>query len=226
MHPRPVERSEWKPVGGVLCLDFANTARWHASEHPVETLASYDDLIRWCRRAGVLDRVGAEALHRRAGHRRAAARAALRRAIAVRELLYRLVVALMRGERPRTSELAAFSRELRRAFTHVQVRIARGRLARGWPRRTDRLDAPLWPILDSALQMLTSGDRDRIRQCADDRGCGWLFLDTTRNGSRRWCDMGDCGNRAKAGRHRSRVRAATARAGPGAREFRSRPRGG
>ena len=71
----------------------------------------------------------------------------------------------------------------------------------------------LWPIVESAAELLTSERRSRIGQCADDRGCGWLFLDATKNRSRRWCAMGDCGNRAKARRHylRTRGRRATHR---------------
>ena len=58
-----------------------------------------------------------------------------------------------------------------------------------------------WPIAHSAVDLLTSEDIDRVGQCGDDRGCGWLFFDTNRNHSRRWCRMEDCGNRAKAHRH-------------------------
>ena len=59
----------------------------------------------------------------------------------------------------------------------------------------------LWPVVQSAVDLMTSPELDRVGQCADDRGCGWLFVDTTKNRSRRWCDMRDCGNRAKARRH-------------------------
>jgi predicted RNA-binding Zn ribbon-like protein len=68
----------------------------------------------------------------------------------------------------------------------------------------------LWPILRSAAEVLTSEKRTRLGQCADDRGCGWLFLDTSKNRSRRWCDMEDCGNRAKARRHYLRERGRSA----------------
>ena len=70
------------------------------------------------------------------------------------------------------------------------------------------LDRMLWFIARSAADLLTSGNLDRVRQCGDEE-CGWLFIDTTKNRSRRWCDMTDCGNRAKARRHYSRLRASS-----------------
>jgi len=67
----------------------------------------------------------------------------------------------------------------------------------------DELTSLLWPVARAATALLTSSDLARVRECADD-ACGWLFLDHSRNGSRRWCDMADCGNRAKARRYRER----------------------
>ncbi|NMB90574.1 MAG: hypothetical protein GYA17_19605 [Chloroflexi bacterium] len=66
----------------------------------------------------------------------------------------------------------------------------------------------LGPVAQSAAELLTSPESDRVRQCAAEDGCGWLFYDTSRNRSRRWCDMGTCGNKAKAQRHYRRMRAA------------------
>ena len=218
MERRSTIDPEWKSVAGELCLDFANTARWHASPHPIETLDSLEDLVRWCRSARLLDRATAEALLQEARRRPGAAKAALRRVIAVREIVYRVVVALLRGERPRAVDVTAFNRALRSALIHVRLTPAKGGLAWAWEREGRRLDAPIWPILDSAADLLTSPRRTRIGQCADDRGCGWLFVDTTKNRRRRWCDMSDCGNRAKAQRHRDRRRVAAGRPGSRARE--------
>jgi predicted RNA-binding Zn ribbon-like protein len=75
-----------------------------------------------------------------------------------------------------------------------------------WTGQEDRLDALLWPVGVSAAGLLASDDLNRVGECADDRGCGYLFFDTSRNRSRRWCEMRDCGNRAKARRHYRRIR--------------------
>jgi predicted RNA-binding Zn ribbon-like protein len=193
-------------VGGALCLDFANTAAWHATARPKESLTSYDDLVAWCRRAGVLDTARAERLLRQGRRRRAAATAALRRAIGLRELIYRVVVSGMRGRPPDSDDLDAFNRALASALWSSRVVPGRGGLVWIWEDDGLALDGMLRPIVESAADLLTSEQRERIGQCADDRGCGWLFLDTTKNRSRRWCAMADCGNRAKAQRHYQRTR--------------------
>jgi predicted RNA-binding Zn ribbon-like protein len=64
------------------------------------------------------------------------------------------------------------------------------------------LDAPLWAVARDAGNLLTSESLQRLRECDGDV-CGWLFLDLTKNGSRRWCDMRGCGNRAKVRRYRA-----------------------
>jgi predicted RNA-binding Zn ribbon-like protein len=86
---------------------------------------------------------------------------------------------------------------------------APGSFAWGWASEPLRLGAPLWPVARSAADLLTSSELAALRLCASDT-CAWLFLDTSRNGSRRWCSMRTCGNRAKARRHHARVRAAGA----------------
>jgi predicted RNA-binding Zn ribbon-like protein len=70
-----------------------------------------------------------------------------------------------------------------------------------WP--TDRADAPLWPVARSAGDLLLSGDFARIGECPS---CGWLFLDISRNGTRRWCSMATCGSRDKMARYHRRAR--------------------
>jgi predicted RNA-binding Zn ribbon-like protein len=195
-----------KLVAGALCLDFANTADWHASEQPRESLKTYEDLVDWCRLANLLDAARAAGLLREALRRPTAAKTALRRATGLREVIYRIALSLLRGSPPGPADLAFFNRALTSALRRSRVVPGSGGLLWTWTDDDRALDSMLWPIVGSAADLLTSEKRSRIGQCADDRGCGWLFLDTTRNRSRRWCAMGDCGNRAKARRHYQRTR--------------------
>lgn len=195
-----------KLVGGAPCLDFVNTVAWHASDQPQELLTEYEALVLWSARAGLLDADAAKALLTEAAGRPAAARAALKRARELRECLYRLFVTVIRGQAPDASDLSQFNAALSSAMRRVRLVPARDGFAWDWERGQGDLDAMLWPILRSAAELLVSERRSRLGQCADDRGCGWLFLDTTRNRSRRWCEMEDCGNRAKARRHYRRTR--------------------
>jgi predicted RNA-binding Zn ribbon-like protein len=195
-----------KLVAGELCLDFANTANWHATAEPRETLTTYEAFVSWAGRAGILDASIARSLVRAAAKHPRAARAVLQRAIAVREAIYRIAVGIVRREPPDAGDLDTLNRALAAALQYRRLVPRREGLAWVWQAGDGALDQILGPVLSSAAGLFTSEKRARIGQCADDRGCGWLFFDMSRNHSRQWCDMEDCGNRAKARRHYRRSR--------------------
>jgi predicted RNA-binding Zn ribbon-like protein len=193
-------------VGGRPALDFANTVDWHAGPNPEDKLLGYADLVEWSRQAGLVDDDEAAALVAEAVARPAEAAAALARAREVRELVYDVFAAVASGETPDGAGLARLNGELAAALGQARLVAGDGGFVWGWAPRGTALDAMLRPILRDAAELLTSPELDRVGQCAGDP-CGWLFLDTSRNRSRRWCDMRDCGNRAKAQRHYRRQRA-------------------
>jgi predicted RNA-binding Zn ribbon-like protein len=209
MHPRLPAQAAPKLVGGELCLDFANTADWHAAAEPQETLTTYEALASWAARAGVLSPNAARRLVREATKHPVAADAALQRAIAVREAIYRVAVRIVARQPARRADLKTLNRALAAALQRRRLVPGGGGLAWAWQAGDRALDQVLGPVLWSAAGLFTSEKRGRIGQCADDRGCGWLFLDTSRNHSRHWCAMEDCGNRAKARRHYQRSRGPT-----------------
>lgn len=195
-----------KLTGGRLCLDFANTVDWHASDHPHEWLTSYSDLVAWSQHVGILTDYEAQRLLREAGCRPADASAVLERAITLREAVYRIISAISHGLPPQAADLATFNAELFEALARSQIVWTVGSFAWDSTGAEDSLDQILWPVVRDAADLLTSEELDRVGQCADD-SCGWLFFDTSRNRSRRWCVMEGCGNRAKARRHYERKRA-------------------
>ena len=199
-----------KLLGGRLSLDLANTTDWHASDHPVESLTSYSDLVAWSQHVGILTDHRAQRLLKEAARRPVDASAVLERAIALREAIYRIFSAISHGHPPQAADLATFNAELSGALAQSQIVSTAEGFAWDWAGAEDALDGMLWPVVHDAAGLLTSEELDRVGQCADDR-CGWLFLDTSRNRSRRWCSMEDCGNRAKARRHYERKRAARRR---------------
>ena len=190
--------------GGRLCLDFANTADWHASEHPEEGLVDYAALVAWGQQADLLDSAQAAALLREAARRPAEAAAILERGLALREAIYRIFAAIA-GERPPAgADLDMLNAALAEAMAHAQVAPAAEGFVWGWREHDPPpLDRMLWPVVRSAADLLTADELDRVRHCADDN-CGWLFMDMSRNRSRRWCSMQGCGNRAKARRFYAR----------------------
>ena len=129
----------------------------------------------------------------------------LRRARGFREALYRIALALIEGGRRARRTCASSSASCARPGGTSGSSPRRGRLESEWVSDPPRLDRMLWPIALSAAAVFGSDDVKRLKQCGGDR-CGWLFLDTTRNHSRQWCRMADCGNVAKVRRFRRRQR--------------------
>ena len=194
-------------LGERASLDFANTVDWHASDKPIEHLASYAALVAWGQHVGILTDRQVLDLLEEAGRRPSEADAIHRRAVALREAIYRVFAAISAGFPAEEEDLALLNAELARTLAYSRVVPSGEGYAWDWAGEEVALDRVLWPVVRDAADLLTSEDLARVGQCADDR-CGWLFLDTSRNQSRRWCSMADCGNRAKARRHYQRSRAA------------------
>ena len=191
-------------LGGRLCLDFANTVDWRTTDHQVDWLTGYDRLLSWSRHAGALAEAEVLSLAAKADVRLKEAGVVLARAIALREAIFRIISSAIKGEPAIAGDLATLNEELARAQS--AARIKQDAAGFNWAWRDDALclDRMLWPVSRSATDLLTSDDLSRTRECpADD--CHWLFLDTSRNQSRRWCSMESCGNRAKAKRHYRRT---------------------
>jgi predicted RNA-binding Zn ribbon-like protein len=190
-------------VGGALCLDFTNTVSARGFPGPTDRLASYHDLVAWSEGAGALSHATAAALLDEAGRHPAQAEQVVRHACALREALYRIFAAQIAGQLPDDGDLALLNAAVGAAMGHLRLQPGQSCCVWSWEAGTQALDQMLWPIVRSAADLLTSGDLSRVRQCAGDR-CGWLFVDRSKNHSRRWCDMAECGNVAKVRRHRRR----------------------
>jgi predicted RNA-binding Zn ribbon-like protein len=191
-----------------LCLGFANTLEDRLTGHPHETLNSYGDLLAWGCRRGIL--TGREAAHltQEASRRAAEAGSMLERSIALREVVYRIFSAVAASRSPPPADLVILNTALAGALATLRVVAMGDRFTWVWVRGEEALDRVVWPVALSAADLLTSNERRAVRECAA-MNCGWLFLDTTRNRSRRWCDMKVCGNRAKARRHYERKKASS-----------------
>jgi predicted RNA-binding Zn ribbon-like protein len=194
-------------LGGVLCLDFANTIDDRTGSHPADYLRVYADLARWGRHAGQLDQGQLTALLAEARRRPDAARAVFAGAIALREAIYRVFAAIAHDERPAGVDLETIQRAHLAALERARLDEVGGGI--GWVWREDEvaLERVTWPVGRSAVDLLTGAELDRVKQCpGTDGDCGWLFLDASRNASRRWCSMEGCGSQAKMRRLYARRR--------------------
>jgi predicted RNA-binding Zn ribbon-like protein len=187
--PTPIERLTF--VGGALCLDFVNTTGNRAGPAPRERLHTLADAATFGRRAGLLDAREARELARAAPGEAAAALAEL---LALREALYRILRAALEGRAPPRDDLAALNREYRAASARRALawspKAPSWRLAAEGGGQRSIADA----VVLSAVELLCSADLERLAKCGE---CDWLFLDTSKNHSRRWCKK-TCGDRVKA----------------------------
>jgi predicted RNA-binding Zn ribbon-like protein len=188
-----METRELPIVAGHLALDFANTVDDPLGPARHDHLATGDDLLRWSVRVGVLGADAAAALGPLPGPPV--------EAHALRDVLNAVFSAVATGVEVPWEELRSHAAD---AVAHA---VLSGDFELAWPTDTPR--AVLWPVAHAAATLLTSEDVHRVKQCA---GCPWVFLDRSRNGSRRWCAMDDCGKYAKMRTYVARR--AARRAGP------------
>lgn len=207
---RCVTKERFDLDSGNLALDWANEVggpgeRLHL--HEGHRLAqTYDDLVALELQAGELGRSEARALRRAASGRPAEADRVGEKAMALSRSIYRVFSAIAAGRKPPAADMALLAAAAEDANRRRRLVLVNGRLEWMWPTDDAALERVLWPVSGAAAQLLTAQRIEILRECASDT-CEWLFLDRSRNRTKRWCSMSGCGNRAKARRHYERVRA-------------------
>jgi predicted RNA-binding Zn ribbon-like protein len=194
-------------LGGHLSLDFANTLEWRGSARERDWLTGYEALVAWALRAGAVDGREAEELRAYADWAPGSAAEVLDEARALREAVDRVAAASAAGEMPEAADLESLNRRLAPLLGETRLSATAGGLVPAWGGASDDLARVLWPVARSAFDLLSGNAAGRLRECAGS-DCHWLFLDRSKNGSRRWCSMSNCGNLAKARRHRARAQVA------------------
>jgi predicted RNA-binding Zn ribbon-like protein len=208
-----------EPYAGVLCLDFANSVEPRGGPPPIDAppdvgvrdeLTSYDELVAWAVHKGVLTPDAGTCLID-AGTAHEGGMVILDRALALRDTVYRVFWQLANDGHPAHEDLATIMREYTDATSHADLVITEDGTQWDWSEAECELARPLWPVAKSATDLLATGDRHRIKVCPGPGRpplpCAWLFYDTSKNGSRRWCSMSDCGSVTKAKRQTARRRA-------------------
>ncbi len=216
--PLVINTNKFKFIGGNVSLDFVNTVNGRVSSpdkkngrdyydaFPSDKLENYADLMAWSLKAKWVDEKEAKKLLQIAEDKPQAAEAVFKRALNLRESVYRLFKSVVEGWKSEAEDLEKLNRELSLARRHQKLSAAENGFVFEWIGSAEALDAMLWQISDSATDLLINGDLTRIRRCVNDV-CNWLFLDTSRNRSRQWCVMNDCGNVSKVRRFRAKQQA-------------------
>jgi len=205
-----MQESPFEFIGDDPALYFVNTVdNRNDPQRRKELLNTYSDLLSWATQAQLLSHAEAERLKNKASKSSAHARAALRRARILREALYRVFSAVAQERQPPATDVALLDSFDKQAMAHRRIgREPHG--GYGWQWRTDGddLDLILWQVAKAGAELLTSDGIYSVRMCAAEP-CQWLFVDTSRNHKRRWCDMRICGNRAKARKFYERAKSAS-----------------
>ncbi|MCP4541913.1 MAG: hypothetical protein GY832_32690 [Chloroflexi bacterium] len=190
-------------VGGALCLNFTNTVSTRSKVPYREYLPTYGELVAWGQHVGILmDDKAKTMLYNAACHPELAADV-LERAITLREAIFGIFSTVTENQEPVQDNLAVLNTMLHGALARLEIRLAVDGFEWAWGLDQDALDQMLWPVVRSAADLLISENHTRVRRCAGE-GCDWLFVDTSKNRSRRWCMMGVCGSRVKARRYYQR----------------------
>ena len=192
-------------IAGALCLDFVNTIHNSRGKDNEEELQTVSDLLQWAKEAGLVSPAehGRLAAHYHGNHRQAAA--ALAKGTAIRDLLLSIFAGIVIGRSVSSQRLSQLNSCLAEMPGRLRVHRNSDRIRTDWTSATDGLERVLFAILSNAAELLASDRLGRVRECASS-DCTWLFIDESRNHSRRWCDMSSCGNRMKARRHYQRAK--------------------
>jgi predicted RNA-binding Zn ribbon-like protein len=193
-------------MGGNPALDFVDTIGGPLVDDPKpedELLRSYEDLVTFGLKTGTLSKRSAQRLRRLARGRPDEAEAVVADAWRKRDLLEAAFRPVSEGSEPPEPVLGELRDFAAEAIAHGELVATEGGFTWSWE-RCEGLHTPLWPIANAALELMTDGPLDRVKTCGR---CRWLFLDTTKNHSRRWCSTEGCGTDVKKERYVARRRA-------------------
>ena len=193
--------------GGALCLDFCNSGQNARGPSGAEWIAGFPELIDWLEAAEAITRGQAARLRRAAAASPRAAAQVWGRAIKFREALFRVLNARTEGGAIAREDLSIVEAEHARAVSFARLAWTGDGYSWSLDPSAESLDAALQPLVESAVSLLTSAKMERLRRCGNST-CYWLFIDETKNHSRRWCEMASCGNVLKVRRHREKARSA------------------
>ena len=190
-----------------MCLDFCNSGEDARKPSGADWITSFADLVDWLEAADAVTGSQAARLREAGAASPRAAAQVWSRAIKFREALFRVLNAKAGGGKVAREDLSDIEAEHARAVSFARLSWAGETYRWSLDPSAAALDAAMQPLVESAVNLLTSAKLERLRRCGNST-CYWLFVDETRNHSRRWCEMASCGNVLKVRRHREKARSA------------------
>ncbi len=207
-----IEIKNWKFIGGKLCLDFVNSVGGRIEQENIifpeniilkDKLETFDDLAAWSKETGIISESERKKLIDLNSSKKKETDSVFKKAIELREALFKILYSVINNKEPEERMIQILNREYSAANERRKLVYLNHKFE--WQFSKDPLepDYIIWMIAESAAELLSSDLLSRIKMCPGEN-CGWLFLDTSKNKSRQWCDMKDCGNLAKVRRFREK----------------------
>jgi len=184
-------------LGGDLSLDFVNTVHDRHEEPLRDLLLNYLDLVIWVYSANAINDSQKEKLLQKGLENQIKANQVYKDSLQLREAFYDFILNLINQDETSSANIQLINQRVSRVFSNLELTQLEGRFVLDWKAESFGLESVLWPITRAFADLVTSEDISRIKKCPN---CGYLFVDNSKNKSRRWCSMEICGNRVKAQR--------------------------
>jgi predicted RNA-binding Zn ribbon-like protein len=181
-------------------IDYTNTADWRGKEESTEYINQYHDLIDWAELTELVEKQTAAKLREVAKRDPLKAQEAHTRAIKFREAAYNTLVSISNTKPANLEDKKIIDSETGFMYKHIKLDLDSQRITLDDENNPEYI---LWLLVKDFVDLITSDEIERVKRCASDE-CGWLFIDSSKNRSRKWCNMRGCGNRAKARRYYSK----------------------
>lgn len=194
-------------LGEQLCLDFVNTLGNHLNKNMYrDYLTSYSTFVQWSQKVEIINTDEADFFLKESNKKSLEANDIFKRVIELRESFFRILLAVISNNVPEQKDIDVLNKEIEHVLPFSELQYTGNTFVWNRIMEPKQLDWMLSIIVNDITELLTSDKLDRLKICCDDH-CGWIFLDMSKNRSRRWCSMKECGNRAKARQHYHKTKA-------------------
>ena len=194
-------KGTYKVIGGTLCFDFSNTISYRNRPHPHEWLDTIENLVTWSQIVKVLDPSDARLLLEDLSQDKKQACAKIIFLRELREVVFRLFSSIVDNEHPLKTDLNFLNNLAQERIGWREIKFEDGVFNFSHNKELSCFERVVHSIYSSTIHALTQLDMKRIKKCSS---CDWLFYDSSKNLSRKWCVMEDCGNRDKVNRFNKR----------------------
>jgi predicted RNA-binding Zn ribbon-like protein len=192
----------FKLLAGHPALELVNTLDLRFSAQMVDLIPTYKDLLRFATQLELLTAEQARKLGRSVDAKEA--QRVLTSTVELREALATVFYSRMEDGKPPAAQIRILEQQFHAAALHRRLLAGDAHLEWRWSGVERQAEIPLWMLAQTASDLLVSNDAELVKDCGDPT-CRWLFLDVSKNHTRRWCDMATCGNRMKARRYHART---------------------